>query len=602
MFPIWTLAAEGGHDAAAGYVVDLLVILLAASAVSIVARKIRLPSIPGYLLVGALVGKSMLGLIGSDENVRQISDLAIVLLMFTIGLHLDTDSIRSGMVSILVVGLASTVSVVLVAWPVGIAFGLTTPAALAVAMAVSMSSTAVVLGILQQNREVHRVHGRLCVGIALVQDMISIAVLATLGALAAWAGVKATGDAAAAGSGETLPPGLQLLASGALKLGGIGCLVWLGRWLLPKALKEASKNSNTEALLVVAAASALGAAVITYKLGFGPALGAFLAGFMLSPTPFRHQLAGQLSPMRDLFMAVFFTAVGIKMDVGAALSSWWIVALGVVAVLGIKTDVVGFSTWAGGATAAVAALTGLLLAQAGEFTLVILDEAVTKGIVSPQAQSVLIAVVVLTLVATTPLYVFGKRMQARLVRIPPARWITNPHLHEPGAGSGQGGGHGAAGVVGGDPFGDDPLPYPHRPVIIAGFGVVGRNIAEHFAAAGIPYVVIELNPKTVIKQQSMGRNFIFGDISNPDVLESAGVHAAEAVILTIPDDEAVLRACRMIRQISPTVFIAARTTYLSRAIAAAELGADHVTVEEVVTAQDMAKQVMERLAKRLVSG
>lgn len=602
MIPIWTLAAEGGHDAAAGYVVDLLVILLAASAVSIVARKIRLPSIPGYLLVGALVGRSMLGLIGSDENVRQISDLAIVLLMFTIGLHLDTDSIRSGMVSILVVGLASTVGVVLVGWPVGLAFGLSSPAALAVAMAVSMSSTAVVLGILQQNREVHRVHGRLCVGIALVQDMISIAVLASLGALAAWAGVKATGEAAAAGAGETLPPGLQLLASGALKLGGIGCLVWLGRWLLPRALKEASKNSNTEALLVVAAASALGAAVITYKLGFGPALGAFLAGFMLSPTPFRHQLAGQLSPMRDLFMAVFFTAVGIKMDVGAALGSWWIVALGVVAVLGIKTAVVGFSTWAGGATAAVAGLTGLLLAQAGEFTLVILDEAVTKGIVAPHAQSVLIAVVVLTLVGTTPLYVFGKRIQARLVRIPPARWITNPHLHEPTPGSGHGGGHGAAGAVSGDPFGDDPLPYPHRPVIIAGFGVVGRNIAEHFAAAGIPYVVVELNPQTVIKQQSMGRNFIFGDISNPDVLESAGVHAAEAVILTIPDDEAVLRACRMIRQISPTVFIAARTTYLSRAIAAAELGADHVTVEEVVTAQDMAKQVMERLAKRLVSG
>lgn len=137
-------------------------------------------------------------------------------------------------------------------------------------------------------------------------------------------------------------------------------------------------------------------------------------------------------------------------------------------------------------------------------------------------------------------------------------------------------------------------------MIIAGFGVVGRNLAEHFAAAGIPYVVIELNPETVVRQQKLGRSFIFGDIANPDVLESAGVRGAAAVIITIPDDESVLRACRTIREMSSSVFIAARTTYLSRAIAATEMGADYVCVEEVVTAQDMAKQVMERLARRLV--
>jgi len=209
--------------------------------------------------------------------------------------------------------------------------------------------------------------------------------------------------------------------------------------------------------------------------------------------------------------------------------------------------------------------------------------------------SVLIAIVVLSLVLTTPLSELSRRMQARLSRVPPARWITSPALHEPLPSSVQ-----APNTGGSDPFHDDPLPYPHRPVIIAGFGVVGRNLAEHFAAAGIPYIVIELNPSTVIRQQKLGRRFIFGDITNPDVLESAGVHSAEAVILTIPDDDAVLRACGIIRQLNPSIFIAARTSFLSRAIAATELGADYVTVEEVVTAQDMAKQVMERLAKRLV--
>lgn len=599
---LFTLASTA-DEATAAYVRDLLMILLAAAVVAIVARRIRLPSIPGYLLLGALIGPSMLGLINTDDNVKQIADLAIVLLMFTIGLHLDTDSIRSGMVSIIVVGVASTLGSATLLWPTTMLFGQSPPKALAIALALSMSSTAVVLGLLNQRREIHRVHGRLCVGIALMQDLIAIGVLAVLPLLATWEhGVEATHPARTIGP-HGLSPTLELVQSAAFKIGVIGVLIAVGRWILPRALKEASRNANTEALLVVASTAALAAAVVTLWLGFGPALGAFLAGFLLSATPFRHQLAGQLSPMRDLFMAVFFTAVGIKMDVPAAIESWWIVGLGVIALVVVKSGVIGFTTWAGGATAPIAALTGLLLSQAGEFSLVILAQAALAGLVDEHAQAVLISVVVLTLVLTTPLYELAKKIQPRLDRLPPARWITNPALHEPPSAAQRAAQEqspessnlpGFVGII------EDSLPYPHRPVIIAGFGVVGRNIAEHFAAAGIPYVVIELNPSTVIKQQRLGRRFVFGDVANPDVLESAGVHAAEAVILTIPDDDAVLRACHTIRALSPSVFIAARTTYLSRAITATEMGANYVCVEEVVTAQDMAKQVMEKLARRLV--
>lgn len=596
MLDCFITLASGASQATADYVRDLLLLLTAAALVSIIAPRTRLPSIPGYLLIGAVIGSSMLGLIRSDENVRQISDLAIILLMFTIGLHLDTDSIRSGMVSILLVGIFSTLASALVVWPVGLAFGLAAPVALTIGLAFAMSSTAVVLGLLNQRREIHRVHGRLCVGIALTQDMLAIPVLALLPALAVWAGKARAGASQAPINPDGLGPTLELLRNGALKIAAICGIIFFGRWILPRALREASKNSNTEALLIVATTAALAAAVATYQLGIGSALGAFLAGFMLSATPFRHQLAGQLSPMRDLFMAVFFTAVGINMNVRIALESWWIVAIGVGAVLTMKSLVIGGATWGGGATASVAALTGLLLCQAGEFSLVVLGEAAQLQLIDERTMSILIAIVVLSLIVTTPLYGLGRKLEPQLVRVPLARWITNPALHEPG-------GHGASAAHGGspdDPFKDDPLPYPHRPVIIAGFGVVGRNLAEHFGAAGIPYIVVELNPNTVIKQQKLGRSFYFGDISNPDVLESAGVRAAEAVVLTIPDDEAVLRACRTIRSISPSVFIAARTTYLSRAIAATEMGADYVCVEEVVTAQDMAKQVMERLARRAV--
>lgn len=584
----------GAAGAADDYVRDLLVILLAAAAVSIVARRIRLPSIPGYLLVGALFGSSAFGFIQSDENVRQIADLAIVLLMFTIGLHLDTDSIRSGMVSILLVGVASTIGSAALIWPLALVFGLSPMAALTVGLALSMSSTAVVLGILQHRREVHLIHGRLCIGIALTQDLLTIAALLLIPVLA----FADKGAAEAAESAVAAPSDvLAKLASVAKALLGVAALVGFGKWVLPRLLREASRESNTEALLVVSATAALAAAVITAYLGIGPALGAFLAGFMLSSTPFRHQLAGQLSPMRDLFMAVFFTAVGIKVNIGQAAEAWWIVGLGVVALMTVKAAAIGLATWAGGASAPVAALTATLLAQGGEFSLVILGIAANEhAMFDAQETSILVAIVVLSLVLTTPVYELGRRLRPRLSSVPLAGWITNPALsgRSPAAANAPQEASSATTEE------DRPLPYPHRPVIIAGFGVVGRNIVEHFAAAGIPYVVVELNPATVVRQNKLGRRFVFGDITNPDVLESAGIHAAEAIILTIPDDDAVLRACRVIRQIAPSIFIAARTSYLSRAIAATELGADHVTVEEVVTAQDMAKQVMERLAKRLI--
>jgi CPA2 family monovalent cation:H+ antiporter-2 len=587
------LLLESAHPSGASLVRDMLVILGAAAVISVLLHRLRLASIPGYLIVGALIGSlpQSWGLIGEHrEGVEQIQEIAIILLMFTIGLHLEVEAISSGMVPILVVGAASTIGSSLVMWPLGMLFGLSAPAALGVAMALSMSSTAVVLGLLQQRKEVHLLHGRLCIGISIMQDMLSIAVLASLPILAVWAGVKPSDDATAVGGAEKV---MQLASHAGLAIGGIILMVGFAHYLLPGLLREASRDGNTEALLVVSAGAGLGAAVLTTALGFGPALGAFLAGFMLSATPFKYQLAGQLAPMRDLFMAVFFTAVGVQLNVVNALHSWWIVLIAVVLVMGIKAFVIGASVWFGGATAAIGGLTGLLLAQAGEFSLVILGEAKKGGLVDPKAQGIIIPLVVISLMLTEPAANLARRLSPRLAKIKPARWLASPALRERAVKHAV---HEATGTtwVGAAGTGE-PV---RRHVIIAGFGIVGRNLAEHFAAREIPYTVIELNPDTVQRQQALGRTTVFGDATNPDVLESAGLESAEAVVITIPDDEATVRACRLVRQTRPDVFIAVRAGYLGRAIAAHEGGADHVTIEEVVTAQDMAVKVVAELERR----
>ena len=609
---ILTLANESGS----GFVKDLLIVLTAAALVSVFLKRLRLMSIPGYLLIGAVIGA--VGLVsnpeaGQPDNVRQISELAIVLLMFTIGMHLDLDSLREGMVHVLIVGIGSTLAVMGIGWPVAMAFGLSAPAALVAAMGLSMSSTAVILGILQQKRELHAIHGRLCVGVSLVQDLMSVAVMALMPLIAVWATGHTTGEVQHnVGMMGEMPGWARLLVQGLLAIGGIGLMIAFGRYVLPRLLREAGRGGNTEGMLVVSAAAALGAAAVTAVLGFGPSLGAFLAGFMLSATPFRHQLAGQLSPMRDLFMAIFFTAIGAKIDISAVAGSWWIILLGVVALFAVKGGLIGIVAWAGGATGPIAGLSALLLAQAGEFSLVVLEEGRKQGIFSEQSQSLVIAVVVVSLIVTAPLAEWGRARVGKLARIKPARWIAHSALRGDlgGPKHGSAGGHaGSGGAEGpGSPLtiapgetaaaGTNGAKPKSVHVIIAGFGVVGRNLAEHFAAQGITYSIVELNSTTVEKQGRLGRRAVFGDISNIDVLESIGVHEADAVVLTIPDDDATLRACKAIRQVRPDIFIAARTSYLSRAIAATELGADHVTVEEVVTAQDMAVKVVQQLARR----
>lgn len=587
---------------------DLLIVLGAAALISVLLRRLRLGAIPGYLIVGAIIGSlpGDFSLIKDFANVDQISGIAIILLMFTIGLHLDLDSIRTGMASILLVGLISTIACALALWPVGMAFGLSAPAALVLAMALAMSSTAVSIGLLQQRKEMHLVHGRLCIGVAIVQDLLAIPVLALMPAIALWAGAHPTTSPIGEALGDdSTPRVLRVIADGCIAVGGIVAMLAFAKYLLPKILREASWGGNTEGLLVTSAGAALTAAVLTGYLGFGPALGAFLAGFMLSATPFRFQLSGQLSPMRDLFMAVFFTSVGIKLDLGVVAPYWWVVILAVALTMGLKALIISFTTWASGTTAPVAALVGLILCQAGEFSLVVLDEAQKKGIVNSDTNCVIIALVVISLVLTTPAADWAKKISPRLAHIRPARWITNPTLREH---HGPADGAADAPIHEGTSADNTTTHVPHglsrklalrdRPVIIAGFGVVGRNLAEHFAARKIPYHIVDLNSATVVKQNKLGHRTIFGDIANPDVLESAGIHEAEAVVLTIPDDVATLRACQAIRAIRGDVYIAVRTSYLSRAIAALEVGADHVTIEEVVTAQDMARQVVDILSKR----
>lgn len=543
----------------------LLIILVAAALVSMVMTRFRLAEIPAYLGAGVIIGPHVLGLLPSEDSVAAVKEMALILLMFGIGLHMDTSSFRGAARALMLVGVISTVVSAALCAAGAMLFGLGAPAAIAVGMAMSMSSTAVVLRLLHKRRELGRMSGRICFSTLIVQDLL---VVIMLGALPSLAG---GGDGAETGAGAT-----GLVSRVLIAIGGVGLMLTFGRFALPVFLREAARGS-TEVLLVASAAIALSAAVAAGALGLSPALGGFIAGFILSSTPFRYHVAGQLGSLRDLFLAVFFTAVGLAVDPMVVLANLWVVGLGLALILGIKTLAIAISTWAAGLSPVIAATCGLYLAQAGEFSLVVLDSSQQIGLISDNTYATVAAIVVVSLMITPGMINIAPRLAERLAAWPAAPWAASCALGtaEPGGG-----------------------PARRGQVLIAGFGPTGRALAEGLDAADVPYTIIEMNPATVRIQESLGRSVVYGDASNAEVLESAGIRDADAIVLTFPDDEAALRAVRMIRSLAPDVFIAARVGYLSRGMAARSMGVDHVVVEELATAETIQRQVLELLRKR----
>jgi CPA2 family monovalent cation:H+ antiporter-2 len=584
----------GAGGAAPPMMVNLVIILAAAGLVALRAHRLKLPTIPAYLITGGLIGPGVLGLVHDPAVVESLGQLAIVLLMFGIGLHMDITVMRGGLARLVTAAVCTIVATVLTLWPVCLVLDVPPTGALVVAMALSMSSTAVVMRILQQRRQVQRMNGRIALAILVVQDLAVIAMLLVLPPIAKFAGAQGMlmGPTPEAAAESTLSKGAlvwELVQGGAIALGGIAVILLLGRLVVPRLLREAARAGTNEVLTVLSVAFALGAAGATTWLGLSPELGAFLGGFILSSTPFRHHLSGQVGTLRDLFMTVFFTVLGMRLEPASLASDWAIVVGGTAALLTIKTTIIAAGCWAVGATGTVALKVGLSLAQGGEFAMVLLAAAMSLGLVDDGALSAVTGILVLSLIATPGMIALSDHLD-RVTRLrTTAPWIATSVLIDADQRRG-------AISEGAAESGPAPAP-PARHVIVAGYGIVGRAVADRLSASNASVTIVEMNVRTVQKQRELGRTIIFGDVSDPEVLENAGIHHADALVLTVPDEDAVFRACRVARSLNPSVFIIARTNFLSRALVAMGLGANETVVEEMATAE-----AMDRLIQRVLGG
>ena len=489
---------------------SILVFLVAAICIVPAARFLRSSAVIGYLVAGLLVGPHVLGLVRDADQIRIWAEFGVVFLLFNIGLELSFERLK--VLRTYVLGLGSlqvVVTAVIICGGVWLA-GVPAEAAIVIGGALALSSTAFVLQMLVERGELAAVFGRVAFSILLLQDLAIVPLLALTPLL-----------------GESGPSIVLALGLATLKaVLAVAAALLLGRIVLRPLFRMVASAHSPELFVATALFVVLGSAYGMTESGLSMALGAFLAGVLLSGSEYRHQVEADIRPFRGLLLGLFFMFVGMSIDLSLVAQHWRYVALGLVALMLGKSVIIMVLCRAFGLPNDVALRVGPYLAQGGEFGFVLVGLGMSLGIVEPRLGAVVLAIVALSM-AATPLTAWLGRLAAAAVaeRGEPADHAL-PAL---AAAAGELSGH----------------------VLIAGFGRVGQTVAHVLASQGLAYVALDLDAPRVALCRKAGLAVFYGDASRIEVLEAAGASRARAAVITLDDWRAATRTVAAIRRHCP---------------------------------------------------
>jgi CPA2 family monovalent cation:H+ antiporter-2 len=515
--------------------------------VVLVCHRLRIPTIIGFLLTGVVAGPHSLGLVADAHEVEALSELGVVLLLFTIGLEFSLREINRMRIPILVGGALQVFLTVTATTAGAFILGLNPGQAVFLGFLGALSSTAIVLKLLQEKAEIDSAHGRVTLAILIFQDIAAVMMLLAAPLLS--------------GAG-----GQSWMGFG-LALKGLTVLVALAaayRWIAPRLLDIVADTRNHELFTITIAGILLGVAWLTAWAGLSLALGAFAAGLIVAESRYSHQTIGSVIPLRDLFSSLFFVSVGMLLDVGFIVRHPILVAAGVLIVMAGKTLLAGAAALVLRYPLRVALAVGLMLSQVGEFSFVLARAGLKLELIGQEAFQTMLVISVVTMLFTPIMTALGSRAAQRT----PPGWLTA----QP---------RGASEVVSGH-------------LVVIGYGINGRNVTRAARAAGIPYMVVEMNPTTVREEQSRGEPVVYGDAVNKAVLEHVGLERARALAVTLADPVATRQVVATARSLHPGLYIIARTRFLKELEVLAELGADEVIPEEYETSVEIFARVLRR--------
>ena len=521
---------------------QILVLLTASVGVVAAVRKLALPAILGYLVVGMLLGPHALALAPDSETTRVLADFGVVFLVFTLGLEFSLPRLIAMRGEVLGVGGTQVLLTAAIVAAIGVAaYGIDPTVAILAGGAVAMSSTAIIVSQLTEQSENNRTHGRLAVAICLFQDLAFTLLLAL--------------ESSLHGGGQ--PGGARAIAiTVTIALFALGVVLAAGRWLLRPLFHAISSVRSTELFSLTVFLVVLASAWATHAAGLSLALGAFLAGMMLAETEFRHQVEAAIRSFRDVLLGLFFITIGMLLDFELLLRHFLLVMMLLVGTVVLKTAVTALAARRSAGSWFKAIRTGVVASPGGEFgfallTLLLRDRLLATAIVQPLLAATVVSMVV------SPLLIRHNRLITRKLlgqKGPPQADIS----HESRA----------------------TFAVAERDhVLICGFGRVGQNIARILEESGFEYLALDVDPYRIRMGRQAGDPVVFGDAGQPEILQSVGLARTSCVVITFANTPVSLRILRAVRALRADVPVLVRTQDDSRLEELQAAGATEVVPE-----------------------
>ena len=538
---------------------DIVIIFALSTFVNFLFTKIKVPTIIGYLLTGVITGPYFLGIVGSSHQIELMAEIGVVLLMFTIGLEFSINHLFKIRKIVFVGGFMQLILTAGITMLVARLYNMSWAGALFVGFLTALSSTAVVLKLMQERSEITSNYGRTVLGILIFQDIILIPLLLLTPML---------GGEVSDHSGQLL-----LLLGKTIFLVG---LVYVGnRWLMPKLLQLVAHTKNQELFMMSIFVICLSVALLTSEMGISLAFGAFLAGLMISESEYSHNAFGHLIPFKDTFTSFFFVSIGMLLDLGFVGDHLWLVFSTILLVLFLKMIIAGGTAFVLGHTFRGTIMVGFALCQVGEFSFILAQSGLKYEIIPEYYYQLFLAVAVISMSVTPLLMMISSRAATQLLKLRLPAVLINGLF----------------------PLPQIEVPEYKNHVVFIGKDSRSLNLSVMAKYLHLPYISIVFDPVTVKKLQEKGETVIYGDATNEPILEKAHIKTADVVVISVGNLIVAMSVVERIRHLNPHVFIIVRTKHVVDIEELYRLGANQVIPEEFETAINLFERV---LKKRLV--
>ena len=525
---------------------DVLIIFTVSIGVVFLFQKLRLPSIAGFLVAGTLVGPYGLNLVSDREQVETLAEIGVILLLFTIGLEFSLTQMKASRRLLIIGGAIQLIGTLGLGIAGGLLVGLSVHEAVFWGLLLSLSSTAIVLKALGERGEADTHHGRATIGILIFQDLAVVPMILITPALA---------NKESAGM-------LPIATTLAVSVVAVIVIIIGARVLAPWILGHIVRARSRELFLLTIIVLGLGTAWLTSLVGLSLALGAFIAGLLISESEYSHQALAEVLPFRDSFNSLFFVSIGMLMDLRVLLDHPVLILTLVTAVLTGKFLAGAGAVLAAGASLRSSVLAGVALAQVGEFAFILAQEGQHVGLLSPDSYSVFLTVSIFSMIITPFLIQWSPKLARRTEALQRMnRWWPNrlsPHV-------------------------ESRHLKVRDHVIIVGYGLNGRNLSRVLHEVEIPYIALDIAADLVHSASKAGVSILYGDATNPTVLKQARIDQARVLVIAASDPFGARRIVQQARGLNPRLHIMVRTRYLKELQELHDLGANEVIPEEFET-------------------